>query len=239
MLKGKDLANFCKYKIGTNYVYGAKGTDGVFTQKKLDLLAKLYPNMFTKSYYSKAKAKVGTVCCDCSGLISWYTGKNYGSSQLYAKANKRIPIKDWHTMPIGCVLWKQGHVGCYIGDGWVVEEKGINYGCVMTKITSQKWQYGLLFDWMQYDNEVNPYVEPTINIRKGTVGEGVKWVQYELRKAGFDKKFKYNGKTYNPVEIDGEAGKITDAGIRAYQQSCKLTVDGIVGPKTRACMKED
>lgn len=234
MLTGKGLVDFAKSKVGTNYVYGAKGADGIFTQKKLDWLAKNYPNMYTKSYYAKAKARVGTVCCDCSGLISWYTKKNLGSSQLYAQASERMPISEYKKFPLGTVLWKSGHVGVYIGDGMVCEEKGINYGCVITKISSQKWVYGLKFPWMVYDEtRLNPYKEPNNVISKGCKGDGVKWVQYELREAGYDRKFKYNGKTYNPVEIDGDFGKITDAAVRSFQQSCKIKVDGQVGIMTR------
>ena len=85
----------------------------------------------------------------------------------------------------------------------------------------------------------NPYKEPTTVVKKGTKGEGAKWVQWELREAGFDQAFSYNGKKYGAVEIDGEIGPIGDAAIRSFQSIMKLTVDGMVGPGTRKVMKEN
>lgn len=85
----------------------------------------------------------------------------------------------------------------------------------------------------------NPYKEPTVVVKKGTKGEDAKWVQWELREAGFDKSFSYNGKTYGAVVIDGEIGPIGDAAIRCYQTVMKLEVDGMVGPASRASMKEN
>ena len=73
----------------------------------------------------------------------------------------------------------------------------------------------------------NPYKEPTTNIKKGSKGTGVKWVQWELNQAGAS------------LAIDGVAGDKTDAAIRAYQKKKGLTVDGIVGKLTRAKMKAD
>lgn len=251
-LTGKKLANFTKTKLGTPYVYGAKGADGVLTQARCNSLARSYPSIFTASYLNKIKTRkyVGKVCCDCSGLISWYTGRVLGSYQMYSSATKRLPMSQIKKFPIGTVLWRSGHVGVYIGlnsagQPECVEAKGIDYGCVKTIITNpNSWSYGLLFEnYISYENiptsvpttskGKNPYSEPTTNIKKGSTGSGAKWVQYELVEAGFDKSFKYAGKKYSGVKIDGEIGPISVAAIKAFQQSCKITVDGIVGAKTR------
>lgn len=250
-LTGKGLASFASSKLGTPYVYGAKGADGKFTQSRLNWLAKNYPGTFTTSYIKKAKKFIGQVCCDCSGLISWYTGKVYGSSQLYSKASKRIPISQIKTMPIGTVLWKQGHVGVYIGmvDGvpMCVEEKGINYGCVKTKVSATKWQYGLLFSWITYDEvnigvastskAKNPYSVPARTLKYGMVGNDVKWLQYELIEAGYTKvKVGLQTKT---LTIDGDFGTITKTALGLFQQSAKLEKDYLCGKLTRAALIED
>lgn len=233
-LTGVGLANFAKSKIGTPYVYGAKGADGVFTLERLNSLAKAYPNMFTQSYIAKAKKNVGKVCTDCSGLQSWYTGKVLGSAQLYSTASQRIPISEINKVPVGATLWKSGHVGIYIGNGKVVEAKGINYGTVETNVSSTAWKYALLFDYIDYGastvssspaKQTNPYPQPTTTLRSGAKGDGVKWVQWELVEAGYDLSG-HGG-------IDGIFLSYTDQCVRDFQKSCKITVDGAVGPITR------
>lgn len=69
---------------------------------------------------------------------------------------------------------------------------------------------------------------PTINklLKKGSVGEEVKWVQRELNKRG-----------YNLV-VDGEFGPKTEAAVKDYQKRNGLEVDGIVGPKTIASLEK-
>lgn len=255
-LTGEGLASHAKSKLGTPYVYGAKGADGKFTQSRLNSLAKSYPGMFTSRYIAKAKKHVGKVCCDCSGLISWYTGKVLGSSQLYSTASKRLPMSQIKKFPVGTVLWRSGHVGVYIGLNnsgrpVCIEAKGIDYGCVKTVISNpNSWSYGLLFEsYMTYSNvpttikstkkSKNPYKEPTTNIKEGSTGEGAKWVQYELIEAGFNKPFIYNGKKRKAIKIDGIIGSNSLAAIKAFQQSSKITTDGVVGKSTRKALIAD
>ena len=235
-LTGTGMASFTKAKKGTPYVYGAKGADGVFTQTKLNTLARMYPNMFTTSYLNKIKAKklVGKVCTDCSGLISWYTGRVLGSSQLYSQAYARLPISKWKQFAVGTVVWKSGHVGVYLGDGKVVEAKGIDYGTIISDINDTKWKYGLTFSWIDYDikesipsNEIsykgnNPYTMSSGLIKRGQRGEGVKWLQWELNESGYN------------IEIDGIFGSDTYNAVKKFQKSCKITVDGICGDDTKA-----
>ncbi len=235
-LTGRGLADHCKAKLGTPYVYGAKGSYGPLSQSHLNSLILAYPDVFTNMYVTKARRLVGKVCTDCSGLISWYTGKNIGSAQMYAQAYTRMPIKDIDKFAPGVVLWKSGHVAVYLGDGKYteIEAKGIDYGCVKDDARNRGFVYGLTFKDIDYTYDVkvpgtykgiNPYKEPTVTIHKGMAGEVVKWVQWELVEAGFN------------IEIDGECGPATDKAIRAYQQSCKLVVDGKVGLVTRTAFK--
>lgn len=257
LLSGQELANFVAGKVGTPYVYGAKGADGAFTRSKYNYLAKAYPKVFTQSYKNKilSRGYIGKTCTDCSGLISWKTGKVLGSSQLYSQAYARLPMSKLNDFAIGTVLWKQGHVGVYCGKDAngkpiCIEAKGIDYGTVRGVITNpSRWTCGLTFSWMSYEiaNKItditykgkNPYATPTTTQKKGSKGTSVKWVQWELQEAGFAGKFTYAGKTYSGVKIDGDFGSITDAAVSAFQASCKIGVDGKVGPATRSKLIAD
>ena len=80
---------------------------------------------------------------------------------------------------------------------------------------------------------VCPYVEPTKSVTVASKsktalvkGEGVKWVQWHLCKAGYTCK------------VDGVCGTETVKAITNFQSDHGLTADGIAGAKTRAKLKE-
>lgn len=83
-----------------------------------------------------------------------------------------------------------------------------------------------LYNLTKYDpgKEIggNPYPMPSTNLKIKSRGDGVKWLQYALKRFGFT------------LVIDGIFGPKTDEAVRAFQAERGLIVDGIVGPKTRA-----
>ena len=51
---------------------------------------------------------------------------------------------DWGTIDTlpeipGLALFKEGHAGYYVGNGYAVEWKGFNYGCVKTAVKGRGW----------------------------------------------------------------------------------------------------
>ena len=238
-LNGNDMAAFLQTKVGTPYVYGCKGSEGPLTLEKLNKLAVSFPSIFTGTYLMKIARKglVGQVCTDCSGLVEWYTRRYLSSSQLYAKAYARLPISYWEIFALGTVLWKQGHVGVYLGNGLVVEAKNIDYGTVFSDIKKSGWKCGLTFDWIDYDipervnptaityKGENPFPEPEGLLRKGDRGDEVKWLQWELVESGFK------------LDVDGVFGTSTEYILKVYQKTCRLMIDGICGAQTRNALK--
>lgn len=241
---GKGLVEYAKSKIGTPYFYGSKMN--VLTEEKMQALHKQYPSTVTLAYMALARLKkqVGKINTDCSGLISAYRGKQIGSSQLY-QTGTRLNLKDYMKWANGVVCWRKGHVGVFFHEGtecFVIEAKGINYGTVRSKFDVSKWTCGLTFSDMTYDytdtaehssHELNPYIEPGRTLKKGCKGEDVKWVQFELCEAGFEKEIMSHG------GIDGDFGSTTTKCVKAFQKDCgNLTVDGVVGLLTRCALKE-
>ncbi len=82
----------------------------------------------------------------------------------------------------------------------------------------------------------NPYPEPKRNIKRGCVGEDVKWVQWKLLTYGI-RFVAINGKKAE-LTIDGSCGRITEAAIRFYQDKEGLMVDGDCGPITRGLLNK-
>lgn len=72
--------------------------------------------------------------------------------------------------------------------------------------------------------EGNPYKEPVVNVKHGSRGVDVKWVQYELNQRGYS------------LKVDGCAGDKTIAAIKDFQLKFGLKVDGIVGQATRKAL---
>lgn len=117
------LIAFAKSKIGTPYVYGAKGE--VMSLAKIQALRKMYgSNCVWKSDDKKA----GRVCVDCSGLISWYTGIVRGSGQYKSTAVEVIPISKRSDVHIGWAVWMNGHIGIYLGNDQYIAADGSAYG---------------------------------------------------------------------------------------------------------------
>ena len=93
MKKKAELVAWCESKLGTPYVYGAKGA--VLTQSQINTWAALYPATFTASYIAKAKTFIGQACTDCSGLISWLTGTLRGFPIIRIPPPRRWRSVNW------------------------------------------------------------------------------------------------------------------------------------------------
>jgi len=109
------------------------------------------------------------ICADCVGLMKGYAWTNAGENVIESIGKEKplftnkyksnnMPDKsadgmfsyvksqglEWgniNTLPEipGLGLHMNGHVGVYIGDGYAIEERGFDYGCVKTKIKDRKW----------------------------------------------------------------------------------------------------
>lgn len=73
-----------------------------------------------------------------------------------------------------------------------------------------------------------PYAEIPINVKKGSKGNSVRWVQWQLLRCGYD---------IGDTGIDGDCGTNTAAAIGRFQSANGLAADCICGKDTRAKLK--
>ena len=186
-LTNVGLVSFIKTKLGTPYVYGMKGK--VMTLNDYNSLKKKYGS----AVWDSDKKKVGKVCCDCSGLISWYTGIQRGSTQYKNLAKKVNPISTISKAPIGAAVWQEGHIGVYIGNGEYIAEDGSAYGCRKNKISKAKFTHWFLLSDIEYIKEDDEMVETSkikVNGQYYTISrilkDGNNYIKIrDLEKAGF------------------------------------------------------
>jgi len=107
----QGLLEHCRQTLKNNvqYVYGAKMQ--VLSYNQIKNLQNTYgKNMVWDSDLNKA----GKMCCDCSGLISSYTGIIRSSSGYADTASAEVSISElkahWKKY-VGWALWLKGHIG--------------------------------------------------------------------------------------------------------------------------------
>lgn len=221
------------------YIWGTAGVK--WTAAKQEALEKTTDANRALSRQYGAKW-IGHMVADCSGLFYWafkqLGGYMYhGSNTMYDKycTDKGKLVnglkEDGQSLKPGTAVFtgtenKHGHVGLYIGDGWVIEAQGTKAGVVKSKLTLTKWTYwgelnGVNYSGSQPEPQPIPDQKPTL--RKGDKGAYVTLLQTKLIQRGYD---------LNPYGADGDFGNKTLAAVKKFQSDCGLTVDGVVGAKT-------
>lgn len=227
-IKATELVAFVQGKLGTPYVYGAKQTTEAgraMTRSEYTYLRQAYP----KYVHDSDAAKIGKVCVDCSGLISWCTHLLRGSGAYRDTAKKVLPISRLPEAVPGCALWKQGHIGVYIGDGWCIEARGSAYGTVKTRVADRPWTHILWLLDVDYTA-----AEPVSAADKKTAQA---WANRYLKDEILAGKFA-------ALTIDGALGPKSEIAVcRCLQKwlndkkGARLAVDGDFGPLTKSAIK--
>lgn len=146
-MTGKELASFARNKLGTAYVYGMKGD--VLTKEKYDQLKILFGPLV---WESDAK-KIGQVCVDCSGLISWCTGIHRNSQGYHDTAEQVFPISTVNQAPVGAAVWKKGHIGIYLGNGRYIAADGSAYGVRISTVAGSGFTHWFRLKDIDYEEE--------------------------------------------------------------------------------------
>lgn len=166
-LTGKELVDFCRSKLGTAYVYGAKGE--VMTEEKFELLQKLCSQYVPYT----DRDKVGQICVDCSGLIGWACNRPLNSAGWRSAADEVHPIATLGTAPVGALVWRKGHIGVYTGKNkngvcCYIAADGSKHGVREVTIDKNSFTHWLLVrDVFTYEMEGEEMVEKDTIIVNG------------------------------------------------------------------------
>lgn len=233
-VKSTDIVKYFQKAVKEKwgYVWGLNGT------KYTEELAEKYkanrrstPNGKTyKTYWTEdCKQWYGKMAADCSGgIVGAIRTKipNYGDRSANNFKSQFTEYGKISTIPEipGLAVWRNGHIGIYEGNGYVLEFRGTAYGAVRTKLAGRGFNYwGKLKDVDYGEVKDNKWV--VIRLLKYSrplqSGEDVKELQVRLTEAGFA-----CGK------IDGIFGQNTKAAVMAYQKAKGLTIDGKAGKNT-------
>lgn len=216
----QGLIEFAKSKIGTAYVYGAKGT--VLSLEQIRQLRRTYGSNCV--WYSDDN-KAGKVCVDCSGLISWYTGIVRGSGQYKSTAVKVIPISRRTNKHIGWAVWMNGHIGIYLGNDTYIAADGSAYGVRIAHLSQNRFTHLLKLCDIDYGEGTKQTVTETPQASGGHYNVPVNFT-YAVRVEG--------GTIYpfvrNLQDFAGVQGrKITDIAIKCDVGSVSYRVHVLGG----------
>lgn len=234
----KGLSSFAVQCLGRPYIYGTYGQ--ILTERLLLDRASTYPSRIGPERVKYAREHyIGKRVSDCEGMIKNYlwadspdTAPTYNASQdlsangAFQAATVKGKIDTIPEVPGICVRYS-GHVGVYIGNGEVVEERGFNYGCVKTKLKDRAWTDWFEHPWIDYKQEDKCMVQLPI-LRKGmkdTNGSVTSW-------QGLLQLYSYTDGDGNAIKVDGSFGTKTEQATKKVQKKHGLPQTGVVDAAT-------
>ena len=263
---GEELATAClnvakNYK--TLYVMGCFGAPMAASNKARYIQATSYNQKADRKAKINA-ASADTFGFDCVCLIKglfwgWTgdTGKIYGGATYTSNGVPDIGTEqiikvckdvsaNFSSIAVGELLWMQGHVGIYIGDGLAVECTPAWKGCVQVTAVhnigkksgynGRTWTKHGKLPYVTYETS-GTYQPPAASASKvenvsglpelsyGSKGDVVEALQILL--IGYN----YSCGSYG---ADGDFGGATKKAVVEFQEDTGLDSDGVVGPKTWA-----
>lgn len=193
------------------------------------------------------------VCMIKSLLWGWEgdTGHVYGGAKYASRdipdisANGMIAVcsdvsDDFSTLEEGEVVWKEDHIGVYVGDGLCVEctpawEDGVQITAVhnigkQDGYNGRIWQKHGKLPYVTYEKGPEKEPEKAVSsvpewpvLKKGSNSDTAKALQLLLIGYGF---------SCGAAGADGVFGAATEAALRSYQSANNLVADGICGSNT-------
>ena len=179
----EHFAAYCLKMVGQPYWYGCCGYKAKTSllSRKAKQYPSHYTASRMSRYKQDIRDK--KVVCDCIGGAKGYAWTNGGQAMLDAiGTDAAVPSKygangcpdkganamfawakakgmDWGTIDtlpeiVGLALHTDGHVGYYVGNGYAVEWRGFNYGCVRTRVKDRPWTHWYKLPFIDYGTGV-------------------------------------------------------------------------------------
>ena len=162
-----DLVKWAEfaYDNGWGYIWGSHGQ--VLTEKELNRLKSVFGSHVTEKKEYIRNNWLGKRTSDCVGLIKgygWYdndTGsikystngmQDVTANGMFAAATEKGTIDTMPDIP-GLAVWHEGHIGVYIGNGYVIHAANTYAGVIKTPITSSGWTHWLKVPYINYIDE--------------------------------------------------------------------------------------
>lgn len=247
MKTNTGLVEYALAQVGKPYWYGTYGSGA--SKSYYEAKKRQYPNYYKWAYDA---ALEGVKVHDCIGLIKGYLWcdsptdnkpaynkeQDMSASGMRRRCKVKGKISTIPDVP-GLLVFSEGHIGVYIGGGYVVDARGHSKGVVKKPLSNHKWEEWGVCPYLTYDRAIpnnstaakeennstgGGKVKLTFNIlTKGAKGKQVKAFQQLLMANGYD---------LPQYGADGSYGNETIAAVKKYQAANKLTVDGHAGKQT-------
>lgn len=211
-----DLVRFCIGKVGVPYVMGTNGR--VLTKAVLNDLTRRNPGKwFTASRLQAVRSWVGKRTTDCHGLIEWFMAELAGGKWTYDvtadgafnSATVKGSVGSIPELPGICVRYK-GHVGVYIGGGYVVEARGFDYGVCISALKKCPWTHWYKHPKIRYAGTALLAPSPA-KVGKTTDRYSIVWLQLAL-----NRQIREGYITGTVLTVDGVYGKKTAVATGTY-----------------------
>lgn len=152
------------------YVWGTYGQ--VLTPSLLQSKINQYPSQ-VGNYQNTIRQKwLNKKTADCIGLIKAYMWDKNGkitynpstdvnTGMMYNRAKEKGSINTMPEIP-GIAIYKQGHIGVYVGDGQVIEAHNTSKGVIKTPLKgagSTAWTHWLKVPYIEYELTLNEAIE--------------------------------------------------------------------------------
>lgn len=236
-----------------------------------------YPDHYKDSRQATYKKHIqqGKTCTDCVGLIKGYYWEldgaikykrdglpDKGAKGMYSATKIKGTIAKGMPEIPGLLVWTktQGHVGVYVGGGYVVEARGFSYGVQRNAMNKRGFTHWGLCPYITYTAEEEALARAAMDGKAegNTAQDAPQEAQKPAQEAasaqgGVNMPTIRKGDEGTAVRIlqrmlimrgcklprygcDGQYGAETVKAVEAYQMTHALTPDGICGPLTWASL---